>query len=511
MNGVKQLKLLAMYLPQFHRIPENDSWWGEGFTEWTSVKKAEKLYDGHNQPRVPLNNNYYNLLEKDTMRWQADLMRKYGVDGLCMYHYWFKDGRQILEKPAENLLKWTEIDIPFCFSWANETWARSWSNIREKNVWANTFETQAEKMDQGILLEQKYGTQKDWEKHFKYLLPFFRDKRYIKVEGRPLFLVYKASLIPCIKDMLKCWKELAEEAGLPGIYIIGSNCNALSEKVVDAVLYMEPGRSKELLKKQNNNKVYDIDYGTIWDAILMTKRPDKKTFLGAFVGYDDTPRRGIEGTIITNETPQRFFHYLSEVMAKNAAWGNDLLFLNAWNEWGEGMYLEPDERYEYQFLEAIRYAKETFTQRIVKYKENIDDLVSYDTKAILDLQERSNKFEHYLNLLDDWMKLRENGVCLTKFLENSGFYNIAVYGLGTLGRHFLKEVSESHVIVNYIVDQQKDKLHVDIPVYLPTEALPNTDAIIVTSTFYYSEIEELLKEKGIKNIISLEMVIRECE
>ncbi len=505
------MQVLAMYLPQFHNVEENNLWWGEGFTEWTAVKGAKKLFDGHEQPRVPQEKKYYDLLNKETMEWQTNLMKKYSVDGMCMYHYWFKDGRQILEKPVEKLLEWTEIDMPFCFSWANETWARSWSSIREKNVWANTFEFKDFETDAGILLEQKYGAQEDWEKHFIYLLPFFRDSRYIKIDGKPLFLIHQTSLIPCIKDMIDFWRKLSIEAGFSGIYFIGSNCNTSAEKVVDGVLYAEPGRSSRLLKKQVNNQIQYIDYQTLWNEILNVKRPSKKTYLGAFVGYDDTPRRGMEGTIITSTTPQKFCTNLTEIMAKNAAWDNDFLFLNAWNEWGEGMYLEPDEKYGFQFLEAIPFAKSRFEDKVMKYRDNTENFKPSDSNEILNLQEKKDKFEHYLNLLDDWMNLRERGISLTKILISENLYNIGVYGLGILGRHFLKEVLNSNINVSFIVDQQGDKVHTDIPVYLPNEALPEVDSIIVSATFYYYEIVEQLKVKGIKNVMSLEMLIKESE
>lgn len=499
------MKVLAMYLPQFHNVVENNLWWGEGFTEWTAVKGAKKLFEDHDQPRVPQDNNYYNLLDKDTMIWQSNLMKMYGVDGMCIYHYWFKDGRQILEKPAENLLKWDDIDMPFCFSWANETWARSWSNIREKNVWANTFEDEKIKTDTGILLEQKYGTREDWIKHFDYLLPFFQDPRYIKIDGKPVFLIYLASIIPCLNDMKELWDDLSKAAGFPGIYIIGSRCNTSTEKVVDAVLHMQPR-----IKKQYSNQVCFIDYESIWNTILKTKRTTKKTYLGAFVGYDDTPRRGAEGTVILNSTPEKFSYYLSNVMAKSAAWSNEFVFLNAWNEWGEGMYLEPDEKYGYKFLEATLHAKEKFKEHICMYEGDSDDGVLAKTNEIQRIQEMSDKFESYLNLLDDWMTLREDGVKLAGILEKKSIFNVAIYGFGILGRHFLNEVKDSNVKVEYIVDQQRDKLHVDIPVYLPTEQLPKVDAIIISATFFYREIAELLKEKEIKNIISLESIIKEC-
>lgn len=508
------VRVLAMYLPQFHQVEENNLWWGEGFTEWTTVKGAKPLFDGHCQPRVPLKENYYNLLNKKIMEWQSQLMRQYEVDGLCMYHYWFKNGRQILEKPAQNLLKWNEIDMPFCFSWANETWARSWSNIREKNVWANTFENVVDsslgETENGILLEQKYGTQDDWKKHFEYLLPFFQDKRYIKVDGKPLFLIYQSSLIPCIKEMIEYWRKLSIDAGMPGIYIVGSNANATAEKVVDAVLYMEPSRSKESLNKQRNNSLLKIKYDEIWNRILKTEKYTKKTYVGAFVDFDDTPRRGVEGTVMTGVSPDKFMHYLTESMAQNAAMGNEFIFLNAWNEWGEGMYLEPDQKHQYQYLEAIPYAKKNYRDLIMNYKETIDDKDLYNKREFLELQEKSNKYEHYLNLLDDWMKLREREICLTEYLENAGLCKIGIYGLGTMGKHFLHEVLGSRIKVSYIVDQQRDKLHIDIPVYLPVETLPDVDTIVVTATFYYTEISDLLFNKGIKNVISLETLIKEC-
>lgn len=168
---------------------------GEGFTEWTTVRGAASLFEGHKQPIKPLNNHYYNLLEKETMEWQTALMKKYGIDGQCFYHYYFKDGRQILEKPAENLLKWKDIDMPFCFCWANQTWARTWSNIRG-NSWADKFEKKGNAGDDGILIEQHYGREKEWKAHFEYLLPFFQDERYIKLNGSPVFIFSRRWIFP---------------------------------------------------------------------------------------------------------------------------------------------------------------------------------------------------------------------------------------------------------------------------------------------------------------------------
>lgn len=153
---MKDIRTIAMYLPQFHCIPENDAWWGKGFTEWSTVKAAKPLYESHGQPRIPLNQNYYNLLEKETMLWQAELMHQYGIDGLCFYHYYFKNGKKILEKPAENLLCWKDVNIPFCFCWDSASWARTWSNVGG-NSWADTFEKKEKRQGPGLCLPLREG------------------------------------------------------------------------------------------------------------------------------------------------------------------------------------------------------------------------------------------------------------------------------------------------------------------------------------------------------------------
>ena len=187
------MKVIAMYLPQFHRVQENDVWWGEGFTEWTAVRSAEPLFPWHEQPHAPLDGRYYDLMDPETMRWQAELMHRYGVDGMCFYHYYFKDGRRILERPAENLLQWKDIDMPFCFSWANESWVRSWSRMSqiEGNPWSVKFDGVAQPGDDGVLLAQGYGDELAWREHYAYLSPFFHDSRYILHENMPVFLIYK--------------------------------------------------------------------------------------------------------------------------------------------------------------------------------------------------------------------------------------------------------------------------------------------------------------------------------
>ena len=181
------VKILALYLPQFHSIPENDKWWGNGYTEWTAVKNAKPLFANHYQPRIPLDNNYYDLSNNSgkTWFWQAELARKFGIYGFCIYHYWF-EGKQLLERPMEILRDHKEMDINYCICWANETWSRNWY-AQERTV----------------LLEQRYGDESAWIKHFEYLNTFFRDKRYIKIDNKPVINIYHSQEITCLKEMLE--------------------------------------------------------------------------------------------------------------------------------------------------------------------------------------------------------------------------------------------------------------------------------------------------------------------
>lgn len=496
-----------MYLPQFHQVKENDEWWGKGFTEWTTVKNAKPLFEGHEQPRVPLNDNYYNLLDKKTMEWQSGLMKEYGIDGMCIYHYWFKDGRRILEKPAENLLKWTDVDMPFCFCWANETWARSWSSVGEKNVWADAFEEGTKREGDGILLEQKYGGRRQWEEHFDYLLPFFRDGRYITMEGCPVFVIYRTLEIPCLGEMLECWRERAAQSGLKGLYVIGAWADTAAGRVLDAKLYHEPPRTQYVLDRRNLSGIRKFSYADVWESILEAGGTGK-TFFGGFVSYDDTPRRGTEGCLTEGAQPEGFCRYLTELMAKNEAYGNDIVFLNAWNEWGEGMYLEPDTRRGYGYLEAVRHAKRHYKDRVGYYKEH-GRKNGPGSKELEEALCQKDKVEHYIRVLDAWMGLKEDGVRMAGWFRKKNYGKIALYGYGPLGKHFLREMKDSGMEIGYLVDRQGSRLHVGIPVYLPEEELPDTDVVVVAATFYFSGIYRLLKGKGVRNIVSLEHVIME--
>lgn len=362
------MKVLAFYLPQFHRIPENDEWWGEGFTEWVNMKKAKSLYEGHYQPRVPLNNNYYDLSDVENIRWQAELAKKYGVYGFCVYHYWFH-GKLLLEKPWELFLENKDIDLPFCLCWANEHWNNGW--VSEENR---------------ILIAQEFDDKNDWKNHFDYYLKFFKDKRYIKEDGKPLLVIYYPNIIGCLNEMLDYWNKLAKENGFNGIKFIYQHPLFHYKKNADRSRFdygieFQPqftqykmqsklgllsikARTKLSMFLQNKFKIYiklkqkevtRISYDKVWEETLKLKPMDEKMIPGAFVDWDNTPRKGLRGSAFEGATPCKFKKYFrQQVIRTREVYKKDKIFLFAWNEWAEGGYLEPDQKNGYGYLEAIR-------------------------------------------------------------------------------------------------------------------------------------------------------------
>lgn len=374
----KGVKIIPFYLPQFHAIPENDEWWGKGFTEWTNVRKAQPLFSGHNQPRVPLNGEY-NLLDDSVKIWQADLAKKYGIFGFCYYHYWFKGGRQLLEKPAEQMLANKSVDLPFCFCWANENWSKNWDGGNRE-----------------VIMEQDYGGQADWEKHFQYLLPFFRDERYITVDGRPLFVIYKPEQIIDLYQMVSYWRKRAVEEGFPGLCLAFQFPTYYTdmyyrEDIFDYRIGFEPVYARNLASLQqpgtsgkvrlfrkalgeNWVSVYRkirqrktgsstwaksqslavYFYDEIWEKILSAVWT--KEFLpGGFVDWDNTPRNR-HGVLHVGFTVEKFEAYMARLVKRAKQEDKPMIFLNAWNEWGEGAFLEPDTKYDYSKLAAVRAA-----------------------------------------------------------------------------------------------------------------------------------------------------------
>jgi lipopolysaccharide biosynthesis protein len=347
------VKLLAFNLPQYHIIPENNRWWGEGFTDWVNVKKAQPLFKGHNQPRVPLD-GYYDMTEKSTHIRQAQLAKRYGIYGFCYYHYWF-NGKMLLEKPLEMILSEPEVDLPFCMCWANEPWTRSWNGKNRQ-----------------VIMPQSYGYKEDWIKHIDYLMPFFKDNRYIKVDNKPLFVIYRTSNIDNCDDIIALWDKKCRENGFDGIYIaeerndFQSECHCKNSK---AIIDFEPGCTNKLQRTFFSRAVKKIKniFGTKFtvfsyesqcqDIVNRTNyvEGEKQHFLGMFTGWDNTPRKK-QGNISQGSTPKAFGEYLSKQIKRSHEINSEFLFINAWNEWAEGAYLEPDELNGYGYLEAVQKA-----------------------------------------------------------------------------------------------------------------------------------------------------------
>ena len=361
-------KIYAAYLPQYHETEDNNRFWGQGYTDWVGTRNAKPQYEGHEQPKVPLNENYYDLSDANNIRWQAQVARKYGVDGFNIYHYWFKDGKQELEKPAELLLENRDIDIGYFFTWDNASWKRTWSNI-DGNDWAPAFDKGA-KEENPVLVEFEYGDQEQWEKHFVYLLDFFRDDRYLKIDGKPVFMFIGISEQDKLAEMARYWDRRAKEEDFSGMYYATKKKNFFSKKIFDSVFAYEPETSvwgkRRAIEKRLESKLgikvpkdepvrYRYTYQKAWDRVLKNakKQPENRIFSG-FVRYDDTPRRGSNAMIISGETPQLFGQYFSKLYNIASRHDNPLILLTAWNEWGEVAYLEPDSNSGFGYLEALK-------------------------------------------------------------------------------------------------------------------------------------------------------------
>lgn len=392
-NKKNRVKIIANYLPQYHRIPENDRWWGEGFTDWTAVKGSLPLYQGHAQPKIPLGGRYYQLDRPEAVRWQASLAKKYGIYGFGIYHYWFSSSLQLLQKPAEILLENKDIDMHFLFIWDNLTWKRTWSRLRRGLDWAPSYDgtsgsieqgnrepgsgrthfysiegadTAEKTKDAGILARLDYGNETDWAKHYEYLSAFFKDDRYIKEKNRPVFCIFQPrNDIRTLKKMTACWNELAKQDGFDGILMVSKDSiwpQRLEKKMKYAPFAPSslPVFAKYKLKEYLAKRQGRIDfytYDACWQNLLREARKARgDTWLCGFVSYDDTPRRGTRAKVVTGGSPRKFEKYMTQLLKLSTIQHKEYVFLMAWNEWGEGAYLEPDEENHYEYLDALKRA-----------------------------------------------------------------------------------------------------------------------------------------------------------
>jgi len=353
-----------MYLPQYHTFPENDEWWGADYTEWVAVKRARPLYKGHDQPKIPLGGEYYDL-DRDgvkTLTRQAEIARQYGVYGFAVYQYYF-NGKVLMEKPLKTLLDNPGIDINYNICWANETWTRTWYGQSDQ-----------------VLIAQEYGDEQDWRKYFEYMLPFFKDPRYIKIDNRPVWQIYKSFDIPVFKQMAECLNRWAKEEGFDGVYIISGKTAAGCDDrsgIIDGYYYFEPGYTLKndlgtvgtfmynagTFIRSLRNRIFGKDSGQILERRVSAKRimnaiagrsyADNE-FPGLIPDWDNTPRRGHKGLVYFGTSPELFEKTLSVLKNKVSGHAVDFVYVNAWNEWGEGAYMEPDEAKGYAYLEAVK-------------------------------------------------------------------------------------------------------------------------------------------------------------
>lgn len=354
--------IFAYYLPQFHFTPENDSWWEKDFTEWTNVKKAKPLFKGHQQPLIPGDLGYYNLETNETMRKQAKLAKNYGIDGFVFYHYWFGNGKTLLEKPILNFLYDSSIDIQFCICWANESWKGTWHGAARNQ----------------LLQEQNYLGKEDYEKHFQFLLPFFRDPRILKIEDKPIYQIYVPESIPDLEIYIETFNDLAFKAGLKGIYWMGvkysnefdpiafaikglvnnnlKNINRYHHKSVQGFFYRNFLSNPIIRKTMKWPK--RIPFRTVRDCLEDFPVKNSCDFYPlAIPNWDNTPRVGEEGTVYTGCSPLEFKEHL-KVCLSHSKVTNDrdrqIVFIKSWNEWAEGNILEPEQRYRFGYLEIIK-------------------------------------------------------------------------------------------------------------------------------------------------------------
>lgn len=367
------VRAIAFHLPQFHPIPENDKWWGKGFTEWTNVVRARAIVPGQYQPHLPADLGFYDLRLPEARAAQAELAASYGIYGFCYYHYWF-NGRTVLERPVDDIRKSGEPEFPFCLCWANENWTRRWDG-----------------QETDVLLEQRYSAADDVA-HIRSLIPIFLDRRYIRIYGRPLFLIYRASQFPDPEKTTAIWRREAENAGLKGLFLVRveshSECGDPRTIGFDSSLEFQPRwsdlsgsrifRTKWWHRRRFGTaepSLFDnfvFEYEELVRAAFATPSPTYPRIPCVCPGWDNSARRKHGATIFVNSTPEIYERWLREVVNRrrnivisrynSAVTEDSLVFINAWNEWGEGNHLEPCQRWGRKYLEATRRVLENSTR-----------------------------------------------------------------------------------------------------------------------------------------------------
>jgi glycosyltransferase involved in cell wall biosynthesis len=413
-------KLIAFYLPQFHTIKENDEWWGKGFTEWTNVTKAQPQFVGHYQPHLPDELGFYDLSYTDIFYKQIDLAKKYGIYGFCFHYYWFS-GKRLLEKPIFNYLNDKNLDFPFMLCWANEPWSRRWDGSEDD-----------------ILMPQNFG-EEDYVKFIEDIMPFFKDKRYIKIDNKPILIIYRPHLIPkeVMNDAIKIWKDYAKQNGFDGLYLINTRTGGFkahpSEWGLDATVEFPP--NDIALVRQKKLDILNHDFkGHIYNLAKTIEKAENFSSVNyplyktVFPTWDNTSRKKNKGTIFYNSSPELYMKWLYNCIIQtreNHPEERQFVFINAWNEWAEGAHLEPDRKYGFAFLEATLDALEEARDNTYKY--GLEDHYSPE----------DDKEENYTKLEKKERKARIKNPYLYLFLKDKG--NIKKFWINKRGYGSLKD------------------------------------------------------------------------
>lgn len=381
--NIKKARVIAFYLPQFHPIPENDKHWGKGFTEWTNVGKAQPLFRGHYQPRIPADLGYYDLRLSEVREAQAEMAKEAGIEGFCYWHYWFGNGKQLLERPFNEVLASGRPDFPFCLGWANHSW--------KTGTWTKYGKTSKSNM----IIKQSYLGENDYRLHFEYVLKAFKDKRYLNVDGKPIFVIFNPSYLP--DNFIPYWQKLATAEGLPGIHFVAYSHDAVIRGInifgknigkrifhkydtknyynhlindlnFDAIISIGSGRAESMCRNHivyssklhlsnffGRDIVSKFDYSKIMKYYYTDEDCEEYVYPSLLPQWDRSPRSK-SAIIYTNSTPEKFKKSIIKALELIKDKENDhkILFLKSWNEWAEGNYVEPDLKYGHGYLDAIK-------------------------------------------------------------------------------------------------------------------------------------------------------------
>lgn len=370
--SANKIEVIAFYLPQYYPTPENDKWYGPGFTEWTNVGKARPLFRGHYQPKVPADLGYYDLRLPEIREQQAELAKEAGITAFCYYHYWFGSGVQMLDMPLKEVVRLKRPDFPFCICWANHSWF--------KKTWDSTTNT----LNNQPLVKQEYPGAEDIDKHFYSLLDCFKDERYFKIKGKNVFVIYHVDEMPDAKSFMYRWQELAKKEGLPPFTFmayaddrarISHPSYALCDKIILSCKYNieASGSSRNIRKfssfarsfisKTTGIPLNKFNYKDVRSKFVISDFKEEDVLPVLFPNWDNTPRREAGALILHEATPEQFYLHCKDVFSLIKDKQDKTVFLKSWNEWGEGNYMEPCLKYEHGYIESLDKALQEFNER----------------------------------------------------------------------------------------------------------------------------------------------------